>query len=158
VDWSSLFKSVPGAPALIRSLQGWWARSALNGPAHVAAVAAASMLKNLAQRRPFGLVLAAMAIGAALTISRPWRWAPRAALQSGLWAGLPGLLAAVVARWPIQTWLEVLAEALHQRTPAPAAAENAGPAQAAPSANPTTAPPSTPRAAAPVAAEVPRNG
>jgi hypothetical protein len=160
VDWSSLFKSVPGAPALIRSLQGWWAHSALNGPAHVAAAAAASMLKTAAQRYPFGLMLAAMALGAALTLSRPWRWAPRAALQSGLWAGLPGLLTAVVARWPVQTWLEVLAEALRQRTPAPApaAAEGAEPAQAARSASPTAAPPSTPREAPPVATEAARNG
>jgi hypothetical protein len=153
-----LFKSVPGAPALIRSIQGWWAHSALNGPAHVAAAAAASMLKTLAQRHPFGLVLAAMAMGAAVTVSRPWRWAPRAALQSGLWAGLPGLLAAVVARWPVQTWLEVLAEALRQRTTSSATGEGAGPEQTASSTNPSSAHPSAPRAAAPVSAEAARNG
>jgi hypothetical protein len=142
-DWASTFKSVPGAPALIQALRqalgALWARNPVGGAAKLAAAAAAAMLRPLARRRPLALVLGAAAVGAALMVSRPWRWAPRAVLRSGLWAGLPGLVAAVVSRWPVQTWLDVLTEALRQQSASPPAAS--GPQPPAPPMPTTTPPP-----------------
>jgi hypothetical protein len=144
-DWASAFKSVPGAPALIQALRqalgALWANNPVGGAARLAAAAAASMLRPLARRRPLALVLGAAAVGAALMASRPWRWAPRALLRSGMWAGLPGLMAAVVARWPVQTWLDVLSEALRHPTASPSAAPQPEPA---PAPQPMPTPPATP--------------
>jgi hypothetical protein len=130
-DWSSIFKSVPGAPALVQALRqalgALWANNPVGGAARLAAAAAASMLRPFARRRPLALVLGAAAVGAALMASRPWSWAPRAILRSGLWAGLPGLMAAVVARWPMHTWVDVLSEALRQQAASPSAAPHPEP-------------------------------
>jgi uncharacterized protein YfiM (DUF2279 family) len=125
-DWNDLFKSVPGAPAVLQALRAWWSQTPMNGPVRMAAAAVQSWVQPLAQRHPFSLVMAAMAAGALLMATRPWRWLPQAALRSGLWAGLPGLMAAVVSRWPVHTWLQVLAELLNKApppTPNPPAAE-----------------------------------
>ncbi len=139
-DWQALFKNVPGAPALLGALRAWWAQNPMNGPASMAAAAVQSVLRPFAERHPFALLLGALAAGAALMASRPWRWAPKAALKSGLWAGLPGILAAVVSRWPVHTWLDVLAEGLRKQSASAAAAATAQQGPTAPQTPPMPSP------------------
>lgn len=61
--------------------------------------AAGALLQPAAQRHPYGVVLSAAAIGAAVVLVRPWRWLSTPLLLAGI---LPTVLAAALRRDPVQ--------------------------------------------------------
>jgi hypothetical protein len=82
-------RALPGANLLLDIVLGWWDKQPLRVGLLLAAEAAQVVLEPLARRHPYKLVAGAFAIGAVLTLTRPWRWVSTPALLAGL---LPQLL------------------------------------------------------------------
>ncbi|WP_310462201.1 hypothetical protein [Sphaerotilus sp.] len=66
------------------AVRGWWIRHPLRTGGAVAVDVANAVLRPVAQRHPLGLVAGAVLVGGLLAWSRPWRWAGRPGLVSGL--------------------------------------------------------------------------
>lgn len=103
----------PAVESVIESVSAWWSHHPLRPVAQVANEASAAVVRPLAQRNPFVLVLAAAAVGAVLTWSRPWRWIFRSALFAGL---APQLATRIVSRLPLESWMSMLSAALSRPT------------------------------------------
>jgi len=89
-------QSLPGAKPLVEALGLWWDRHPLRATGLLVAEAAKAAIVPLAQRHPLLLVTGALAVGALLAWTRPWRWGFKSALFAGL---LPQLLASSMAHW-----------------------------------------------------------
>ncbi len=87
--WLDDLKSIPAVAIVIDALTHWWARHPLHVAAVVAADTATAVVRPMAQRHPWRLVLGAALVGGVIVWSRPWRWGLRPALFAGL---LPQLL------------------------------------------------------------------
>lgn len=121
---------------VLDALKDWWAAHPLHVAGVVAADAAKTLIRPVAQRHPMALVAAALLLGGVLVWAKPWRGILKPALLAGL---LPQLLSKAMAVVPIESWLAVLSSLT--RESAPAAAPEAKPA--APAAT-TTTPPQSP--------------
>jgi hypothetical protein len=110
----------PESKGVLRdTLRDWWAHHPLRATTLVAAEAVKVVLKPLAQRHPFALVAAAVALGGVVVWARPWRGLLKPALLAGL---LPQLVSKVVAQLPLDSWLAVLSSMTE-----PAAAQESAP-------------------------------
>ncbi len=130
-SWLHRLERLPVVSAVIESVRGWWDQHPLSTMAVVAGEASTAIATPVAQRHPFALVLIAAVVGAALAWRRPWRWF----LQPALFAGLvPRIVARVVRRLPIDSWMTVLDSTLFGPRASSgrgkAAAANSGPAPA----------------------------
>lgn len=80
----------PPAPApattalLVEALLDGWARHPLHIGGEVVLGVANGVLQPVAQRHPWRLLFGSALVGAALAGSRPWRWAVKPVLRSGL--------------------------------------------------------------------------
>ena len=108
-SWLQRLKQLPIFSLVVESFDAWWAGHPLHAAGQVAAQASSAVIRPVARRHPFTLVLVAGAIGALLAWSRPWRWAFRPALLAGL---APQLASRVIANLPIESWMTVLGAAL----------------------------------------------
>ena len=108
-SWVQRLKQLPIVSLVVDSFNAWWAGHPLHAAGEVAAQASSAVIRPVARRHPFTLVLVAGAIGALLAWSRPWRWAFRPALLAGL---APQFVSRVVANLPIESWMTVLGAAL----------------------------------------------
>lgn len=89
--------ALPGGNDVVDAVAVWWKEASL---------------RPLAQRHPVALVAGALAVGALLAWTRPWRWLFRPALVTTLG---PALITSVLASGTVQAWiLEIL-----QRKPTP---------------------------------------
>lgn len=108
--------TLPGASAVIdtlgSTLKQWWARHPLHTSALLASSVVQTLLRPVAQRHPVALVTSAVVLGAALALSRPWRWAFKPHFLSALG---PSLLSSVLASDAVQSWL---AAVLTEQAPA----------------------------------------
>lgn len=104
----------PGAALIAETLEMWWLRHPMRSAVLIAGEASRALIRPVAQRHPFQLVLVALAAGAVLAWSRPWRWIVRPAFFAGL---LPQLVSRVVAHLPIETWISMIVN-LNQPAPA----------------------------------------
>ena len=90
--WLDRLSKAPLASIVINTVQRWWAKHPMRLAVLLADDAARTLVKPVAQKHPYRLVLGAGAVGALLMLSRSWRWLPRAvltpALTSTLMAGL----------------------------------------------------------------------
>lgn len=87
-----------GADLAAEALQGWWTRHPLRVGGEAAIGVANAVLRPVAQRHPLGLVAGAVLVGGLLAWSRPWRWAVRPGLVTGLCQQL--VHEAVARSWP----------------------------------------------------------
>ena len=108
-SWVQRLKQLPIVSLVVDSFNAWWAGHPLHATGEVAAQVSSAVIRPVALRHPFTLVLVAGAIGALLAWSRPWRWAFRPALLAGL---APQFVSRVVANLPIESWMTVLGAAL----------------------------------------------
>lgn len=86
-DWRQMLntlKAHPVAATLINAATHWWTRHPLHLVGIVAAGAATSMVRPVAQRHPLALVVGALLAGGVLAWSRPWRWRLTSTLLVGL--------------------------------------------------------------------------
>jgi hypothetical protein len=135
-------KTLPGMAMVLEALGHWWAQHPLRSVSLLTSGALKAALQPLAQRNPYLLAGTALVLGALLAWSRPWRLARNSGLLGGLLNGLgSALVAAAMARVPLQAWFSSLLAALTQQLqeaasakPAPAAP---APGPAAPAAAPT---------------------
>ena len=108
----SRMSALPLAHAVMESVTSWWGHHPMRPVAHIAGEASNAVVKPIAQRNPWSLVLAASVVGAALAWTRPWRWIFRSALFAGL---VPQLAARVVSSLPIESWMSMVGASLSQR-------------------------------------------
>jgi hypothetical protein len=140
--------AIPGVQTLVESVRGWWAQHPLHLATLVAGNTARSAMKPIARRNPFGLMLAAAAVGGLLYWIKPWRGLLRPALLAGI---VPHLVSRIMAQVPVESWMEAVStfaseQMRGRRADAPAAGDDASPRAAAPSA--ATAAPAAPAPAA----------
>lgn len=124
----SLLRRVSALPlvnAVIESVTSWWSHHPMRPVAHIANEASNAVVKPIAQRNPWSLVLAAGVVGAGLAWTRPWRWLFRSALFAGL---VPQLAARIASSLPIESWMSMVGASLSQQRPSRAARAEAPPA------------------------------
>ena len=107
--WLQRLKQLPVVSLVVESFDAWWSGHPLHAAGQVAAQALSAVVRPVARRHPFTLVLVAGAVGALLAWSRPWRWAFRPALLAGL---APQFVSRVVANLPVESWMTLLGSAL----------------------------------------------
>jgi hypothetical protein len=112
--WVEGLTSDPALRMVLQTVATWWAHHPLQQATSVAALAARELLRPMALRNPFGLVLGAAAVGGALVLIKPWRWISVSALAAGL---VPQLLAKLVAQLRPASWAEVLSSWLRADRP-----------------------------------------
>lgn len=90
--WLDRLSTAPLASIVVNTVQRWWAKHPMRLAVLLADDAARTLVKPVAKKYPYRLVLGAATVGALLMLSRSWRWLPRAvltpALTSTLMAGL----------------------------------------------------------------------
>lgn len=94
--------AVPSAGLVIDALGQWWSGHPLQASGNLVEGVANELLRPLAKRQPLALVAGAVAVGALLVWSRPWRWALRPQVLSN-WG--PAILSSALASSALQNWL-----------------------------------------------------
>ena len=107
--WLDRLATAPVASIVIGTVQRWWATHPMRLAVLLADDAARTVMEPVAKKHPYRLVLGAAAVGGLLTLSRSWRWLPRAiltpALTSTLMAGLvPTLISQLKAPDARSAW------------------------------------------------------
>lgn len=125
--------AIPGVGIVVDAVRRWWADHPLHFAGTLAANTARGMVRPMARRSPYRLVLAAVVVGGVLYWIRPWRGLLKPALLAGL---LPHLVSRAVAHVPMESWLATLmsmgaSKADPDMTPEGAAAVAEAAAQAA---------------------------
>lgn len=105
MSWINSLRTFPGASVVIDAVQAWWLHHPVRMASLVAAEAATSLARPMAQRHPLQLVFCAFAVGALFSWSRPWRWLLKPALFAGL---LPQLVSKVMTVVPPRTWMGLI--------------------------------------------------
>ncbi len=122
-------RSLPGAGAIVETMQSWWDQHPLRPAGRIAAATARRFAGPIAERSPLKLVFAAAAFGAVLAILRPWRWLLRSAIFAGL---VPALAMRAVRELPLDTLFDAFSStfkggAATSRSAGRARADRSGP-------------------------------
>ncbi|WP_295960650.1 hypothetical protein [Rhodoferax sp.] len=104
-EWLGNLKSIPMVSVLVEAISSWWMQHPLRVASLLAADTSRAMVQPLARRNPLGLALGALALGALVAWTRPWRWVLKPAMFAGLW---PQLLSKGIAHLPLESWLAAL--------------------------------------------------
>jgi hypothetical protein len=118
-EWLTQLKAIPMVSVLVEAVGSWWMQHPLRVASQLAAETTLAVVQPLARRNPLGLVLGALALGALVAWTRPWRWVLKPALFAGLWSQL---LSKGIAHLPLKSWLAALGAVTSQRPPAQAPA------------------------------------
>lgn len=102
LPWLDRLKAWPILDDVLASLRHWWAAHPLRPVGLVAGEAAGAVVRPVALRHPYALVLGAAAVGGALAWTRPWRWLLRSTLFAGL---VPQLASRVASSLPLESWM-----------------------------------------------------
>jgi hypothetical protein len=114
-EWVAHLKSIPVVTVLVEAITSWWMQHPLRVASQLAAETTRAVVQPLARRNPVGLALGALALGALVAWTRPWRWV----LKPALFAGLSSqLLSRGIANLPLKSWLAALGAATSQKPPA----------------------------------------
>ena len=98
-------RAVPAARVLMDAISAWWAMQPVGKIVTLGAAATTTLMKPVAQRHPYALVVGALLFGGALAWSKPWRWLMR---PTPLAHWLPRFAAGVAAQIPLSVWVELL--------------------------------------------------
>ena len=112
--WLSNLKSVPMVTVLVEAITSWWMQHPLRVASLLAVDTTRAMVQPLARRNPLGLALGALALGALVAWTRPWRWVLKPAMFAGLWSQL---LSKGIAHLPLESWLAALGSVAWQSRP-----------------------------------------
>ena len=108
--------AVPGAGLALDAVAQWLDGHPLKASGNFAEGVANELLRPLAKRHPLALVAGAVAVGALLVWSRPWRWALKPHLLK-TWG--PAVLSSAIASSALQNWLsEILSKSREPQQPA----------------------------------------
>ncbi len=113
--WWEALRAEPGTRLLLDTLTAWWVQQPWHQSTFLLAASAKQLLRPLAQRNPIALVLAAMAVGGALVLLKPWRWISGSALVAGL---LPPIMVRIFQKLQPLTWTQVLSSWIQAGNPA----------------------------------------
>ncbi|MDO9093740.1 MAG: hypothetical protein Q8R98_09850 [Rubrivivax sp.] len=84
-DWISSAGTLSGASGFVLgAVRHWWQRLPLQHAGSLVNQTANAMARPVATKHPVALMAGAMALGAALVWTRPWRWLPGTALLATL--------------------------------------------------------------------------
>nr|WP_315205588.1 hypothetical protein [uncultured Albidiferax sp.] len=111
-EWLAKLQAIPVVSVLAEAVGSWWTQHPLRVAGQLATETALAVVQPLARRNPLGLALGALAVGALLAWTRPWRWVLKPALFAGLWSQL---LSKGIANLPLKSWLAAMGGAASQR-------------------------------------------
>jgi hypothetical protein len=74
LGWMAGVREMPGADVMIQALQTWWKQHPLRATSASVWNIAKTAIQPVAQRHPAALMAAAVAVGAVVAVTRPWRW------------------------------------------------------------------------------------
>jgi hypothetical protein len=94
--------AVPSAGLIIDAVAQWLDGHPLKASSNFVEGVANEVLRPLAKRHPFALVAGAVAVGALLVWSRPWRWVLKPHVLN-TWG--PAVLSSAIASSALQNWL-----------------------------------------------------
>ncbi|MCR5881480.1 hypothetical protein LRS03_00795 [Rhizobacter sp. J219] len=97
--------AIPGVNVVVDAVRNWWSQHPLHLATLVAGNSARSAMAPLARRSPYGLILAAAAIGGLLYWIKPWRGLLKPALLAGI---LPHLVSRAMEHVPIESWVSAV--------------------------------------------------
>ena len=120
-SWLDRLTAWPILDDVAASLRQWWSAHPLRPVGLVAGEAAGAVMRPVALRHPYALVLGAAAVGGALAWARPWRWLLRSTLFAGL---VPQLASRVASSLPLESWMSTVGAMMSappKRRAAPAA-------------------------------------
>jgi hypothetical protein len=123
--------AIPGARLVVDAVRNWWSQHPLHLVTLVARNTVSGVVRPVVRRNPYGLVIAAMAIGGLLFLVKPWRGLLRPALLAGL---LPHFVSRAVAQVPVEAWMASLMSMASERpnaAPAPQQGSTGGAQQPA---------------------------
>ncbi|MBC7992855.1 MAG: hypothetical protein H7Z15_06390 [Rhizobacter sp.] len=118
------------AGPVLDALRNWWSSHPMHVAGVVAADAANTLIRPVAQRHPIALVFGALVLGGLVVWAKPWRGFLKPALLVGL---LPQLLSKAMAAVPLESWLTMLSSLTQKKDqPAPESAPSAATVRTAP--------------------------
>ena len=104
-SWIDTLRAEPGTRVLLDALHLWWAQQPWHAATAAVVASLGQVLRPLAQRNPFLLVLGAALLGGALARLKPWRWLSLPTLAAGL---LPQLLPKLLELLRPLSWADML--------------------------------------------------
>lgn len=104
--------AIPGVSTVVEAVRNWWSQHPLHLATLVAGNTARSAVDPVARRSPFGLILAAAAIGALLYWVKPWRGLLKPALLAGM---VPHLVSRVMDHVPLESWMAAVSTFASER-------------------------------------------
>lgn len=104
-DLMVTLRAIPATRVLMDAIGSWWVMQPVGKIVTLGAAATTTLMRPVAQRHPFTLVLSALAFGGVLAWSKPWRWLLR---PTPLAHWLPRFAAGVAAQVPLSVWVELL--------------------------------------------------
>jgi hypothetical protein len=105
---SALMKAllaIPGVHIVVDALRHWWAGHPMRMAGLVATHAARTVVRPMAKRNPYALMVAAAVAGGLIFWIKPWRGLIKPALLAGL---MPQILSRAVAHVPMESWISAL--------------------------------------------------
>ncbi len=134
--WLDRMRTLPILEDVLASLRHWWSAHPLRPVGLVAGEAAGAVMRPVALRHPYALVLGAAVAGGVLAWARPWRWLLRSTLFAGL---VPQLASRVASSLPLESWMTTVGAMMSAppkrraaAAPPPVPEAAADPAQTAP--------------------------
>ncbi len=104
--WLAALSAIPVLGPLIGEATSWWADHPLRAVADLFARPGVTPTEPLTRRHPWAMLIGAVAVGALLMWTRPWRFALlRRAVYSGL---LPQVVSSLLSRLPTEGLLDLV--------------------------------------------------
>jgi hypothetical protein len=94
LGWMAGVREMPGADVIVQALKTWWKQHPLRATSSLVWDTAKAAIQPVAQRHPAALMAAAVAVGAVVAITRPWRWLFKPALLAAV---MPHLINSILA-------------------------------------------------------------
>lgn len=101
----SALLAIPGAHIVVDAVRHWWSQHPMHLAGTLAANTARTVVRPMARRNPFALILGAMVVGGVIVWLKPWRGIVKPALLAGL---VPQIVSRAISHVPIESWISTL--------------------------------------------------